>query len=167
MVGFPGGASGKESSCQWRRPKRRVFETWVRKIPWRRAWQPTPAFLPGESHGQRFLAGYSPWGHKESDMTEATEHAGTTVLCRVPQQPRGAVMRVWTTASSGRETYRGPAGVSMARTLPQIGRGVLEAGSKPCELRATVSSTRQGLCCCSSPSDDWGPWQQEAISTCC
>ena len=42
------------------------------KIPWRRAWQPTPVFLPGESHGQRSLAGYSPWGCKESDMTETT-----------------------------------------------------------------------------------------------
>ena len=47
-----------------------VFSPWVVKIPWRRAWQPTPAFLPGASHGQRSLAGYSPWGHKESDMTE-------------------------------------------------------------------------------------------------
>ena len=42
------------------------------RSPWRRAWQPTPVFLPGESHGQRSLAGYSSWGHKESDMTEAT-----------------------------------------------------------------------------------------------
>ena len=39
-------------------------------IPWRRKWQPTPIFLPGESHGQRSLVGYSPWGHKESDTTE-------------------------------------------------------------------------------------------------
>ena len=46
----------------------------VRKIPWRRAWRPTPVFLPEESHGQRSLAGYSPWGLKESDMTEATWH---------------------------------------------------------------------------------------------
>jgi len=43
------------------------------KIPWRRARQPTPVFLPGESHGQRSLAGYSPWGCKESDRTEVTE----------------------------------------------------------------------------------------------
>ena len=43
---------------------------WVRKIPWRRAWQHTPVFLPGESHGQRSPAGYSPWGHKELDATE-------------------------------------------------------------------------------------------------
>ena len=40
------------------------------KIPWRRKWQPTPVFLPGESHGGRSLVGYSPWGHKESDRTE-------------------------------------------------------------------------------------------------
>ena len=49
-------------------------ETWVRslgwEIPWRRAWQPTPIFLPGESNRQRSLAGYSPWGHKESDTTK-------------------------------------------------------------------------------------------------
>ena len=51
-----------------------LWETWVRsrdwEDPWRREWLPTPVFLPGESHGQRSLAGYSPWGHKESDMTE-------------------------------------------------------------------------------------------------
>ena len=52
--------------------KRRGFNPWVGKIPWRRAQQPTPVFLPGESNGQRRLAGYSPWGHKEWDMTEAT-----------------------------------------------------------------------------------------------
>ena len=46
------------------------FNPWVRKIPWRRAWQPTPVFLPGEFHGQGSLVGYSLWGHKESDMTK-------------------------------------------------------------------------------------------------
>ena len=40
------------------------------KIPWRREWQPTPVFLPGEFHGQKSLVGHSPWGRKESDMTE-------------------------------------------------------------------------------------------------
>ena len=40
----------------------------------RRKWQPTLVFLPGEAHGQRSLEGYSPWGHKELDMTEVTEH---------------------------------------------------------------------------------------------
>ena len=47
------------------------FESWVKKIPWRRAWLPTPAFLPGESHGHRSLVGYSPWGRKESDTTKS------------------------------------------------------------------------------------------------
>ena len=51
------------------------FDPWVGNIPWRRAWQFTPIPLPGESHGQRNLAGYSPWGHRESDTTEVTEHA--------------------------------------------------------------------------------------------
>ena len=46
------------------------FDPWVGKIPWRKEWQPAPVFLPGEFHGQRSLAGYSPWGHKESDTTE-------------------------------------------------------------------------------------------------
>ena len=54
--------SGKESTCQCRRHR---FNSWVRKIPWRRKWQPIPVFLPGEFHGQRSLAGYSPWGCKE------------------------------------------------------------------------------------------------------
>ena len=58
--GFPGGTSGKEHACQCRRPKRRKFNPWVRKILWRREWQPTPVFLPGESHGQKSLVGYSP-----------------------------------------------------------------------------------------------------------
>ena len=46
------------------------FNPWVRKIPWKRKCQPSPVFLPGEFHGQRSLAGYSPWGLKELDMTE-------------------------------------------------------------------------------------------------
>ena len=69
---FPGGASGKEPTFQCRRRKRREFNPWVRKISWRRAWQLTPVFLPGESHGQWSLEGYNPWGHKEMDTTEET-----------------------------------------------------------------------------------------------
>ena len=57
--GFPDGASGKEPACQCRRDKRPGFDPWVRKNPWRRERQPTP-FLPGGSHEQRSLAGYSP-----------------------------------------------------------------------------------------------------------
>ena len=50
--------------------RRLEFDPWVRKIPWRREWLPTPIFLPGESHKQRSLAGYSPWCCKEFDMTK-------------------------------------------------------------------------------------------------
>ena len=67
-----GGARGKEPACSCRRHKTCGFDPWVGKIPWRRAWQPTAVFLPGESHGQRSLAGYSQQDHKESDLTEAT-----------------------------------------------------------------------------------------------
>ena len=71
-LAFPGGACGKELACQFRRCRRPRFDPWVGKIPWYRAWQPSPVFLPGESHGQRSLARYGPQSHKESDVTEAT-----------------------------------------------------------------------------------------------
>ena len=66
--GFPGGSEVKVSACS-------VGDLGSipgsgRKIPWRRNWQPTPVFLPGESHGRRSLVGYSPRGRKESDVTE-------------------------------------------------------------------------------------------------
>ena len=49
--GFPGGTSSKEPAYHFKRHKRLMFDPWIWKIPWRRAWQPTPVFLPGESHG--------------------------------------------------------------------------------------------------------------------
>ena len=71
---FPGAASGKEPTCQCRRHKRCGFNPWVRKIPCRRA------SMPGESHGQRSLAGYSPQGRKELNMTELTERSHTKII---------------------------------------------------------------------------------------
>ena len=68
-MGFPGGASGKESTCQCRRHKRYGFDPQVGMTPWSNKWYPTPVFLPGKFHGQRSLVGYSPWGCKELDMT--------------------------------------------------------------------------------------------------
>ena len=65
---FPCGSDVKVSAYNaCRRPR---FIPWVRKIAWRRKWQPTPVHLPGESHGWRSLVGYSSWGRKESDRTE-------------------------------------------------------------------------------------------------
>ena len=68
--GLPKWQSGKESACQYRGYRRLGFDSWVRKIPWRRKWQPSLAFLPGKFHGQRSLEGYSPWHHKELNMSE-------------------------------------------------------------------------------------------------
>ena len=79
--GLPTWQSGKESACQCRRRKRRVFDPWVGKIPWRKKWQPTPVFLPEEPHGQRQLVGYSPCGCKEMDVLEhSTNHTHTQIL---------------------------------------------------------------------------------------
>ena len=81
FLGFPGGTSGKKSACQCRRCKRVRFNPQVGKIPWKRKWQPTPVFLPGESHGQRSLVGYSPWGCKKSDRTELLSTLSLTYRC--------------------------------------------------------------------------------------
>ena len=63
---FPGGSDGKESACN--------AETWVQSLGWEdpleKGQLPTPVFLPGEFHGQRSLVGYSPLGHKESNIAE-------------------------------------------------------------------------------------------------
>ena len=72
IFAFPGGTTGKEPACQCKTCKRHRLDPWVGKIPWRGKWQPTSLFLPGESHGQKSLVGYSSVDHKELDMTEAT-----------------------------------------------------------------------------------------------
>ena len=74
-MGLPWWYSGEESTCQGRG---RGFTPWVGKIPWRRAWQPTPVFLPGEAHGQRSQAGCRPRGRKESRRTERIAHTSST-----------------------------------------------------------------------------------------
>ena len=65
-LGLPWWIRQQGNYLQCQRPR---FDPWVGKIPWRREWQLSPVFRPGECHGQRNLAGYSPWGCKESDMT--------------------------------------------------------------------------------------------------
>ena len=66
------------------------FNPWVGKISWRRKWQPTPVFLPGKSHGWRSLVGYSPWGRKESDMTEQL-HFHLFTIAKMWRQPKCAL----------------------------------------------------------------------------
>ena len=75
--GLPRWLTGKESTCQCRKSRRcsrRRFNPWVRKIPWRRKWQLTPVFLPGRSHGQRSLVGYSPWSAKNGTWLSNQAH---------------------------------------------------------------------------------------------
>ena len=73
VLGFPAGTGSKEPACQCRRHKRHWFNPWVRKIPWRRAWQPIPTFLPGESQGREAW-----WatvhGVAKNWMTEVAQH---------------------------------------------------------------------------------------------
>ena len=83
----PGGTSGKGPTCQRRRHKRRGFHPWVEKIPWRRAWQPVPVFLPGESHGLRSLAGYR---HRVTRVGPnwnglACTHSQVSAICLTPR----------------------------------------------------------------------------------
>ena len=81
LTGLPWCLRWQRILLQCRRSKRHGFDPWVRKISWRREWQSTPAF-PGKFHGQRSLVGYSPWGHKESDMTDRL----TLTLSRLIEQ---------------------------------------------------------------------------------
>ena len=71
--GLPRWLIGKESAWQRKRCRRLGFDSWVGKIPWRIKWQSTSGFLPGESHGQKILAGYSPWGLKRVRRSLATK----------------------------------------------------------------------------------------------
>ena len=73
MANSPDGSDGKESAYN-------TGDFWIGKIPWRREWQPTPVFLPGEFHGQRSLGGYSPWGQKASEATEQLTTHGWFIL---------------------------------------------------------------------------------------
>ena len=112
-VGFPGGSAGKESACNVRRSE---FDPWVRKIPWRRDWPPTPVFLPRESHGQRRLVGYSPWGGKDSRITECVR-AG-----------QGLLVPLVCTDGLSSPTWGGDGPSAWATLLPSL----LQAGQGSC-----------------------------------
>ena len=93
--------SGKESACQcWKRR----FNPWVGKIPWKGKWQPTPVFLPGQFHGQKSLAGYSSWGHRDVDTTQRLTFTFSQGLKSVPsrtecQDPWGLEKHKWSRTS--------------------------------------------------------------------
>ena len=82
--GFPDGTRSKERACQCRRRRKWGFDPWVRKIPCRKKWQPTPVFLPGESHGQRSLVGY-----KSQTRLKRLSTQGCTAPFSLPVPPKG------------------------------------------------------------------------------
>ena len=92
LLDFPGGSDSKSVCLQWGRPG---FEPWVRKIPWRRKWQPIPVLLPGKSYGRRSLVGYSPWGRQESDTTERLQFHFLLVLHQLHLRSSGIDPRDW------------------------------------------------------------------------
>ena len=90
--------AGKEPACQCRRRKRRRFDSWVGKILWRKAWQPTAVFFPRESHGQRSLGWgrcYRPWGRKELDTTVrlSTGRQASWLPSELEFRPRASLWR--------------------------------------------------------------------------
>ena len=88
--GFCSGSDGKRICVLRRRPR---FDPWVGKMPWRRKWKPIPVFLPGKSHGQRSLLGYSPWGCKELDTTyQLNNNKNPHVIFRVKKKPSVALL---------------------------------------------------------------------------
>ena len=80
FLGFPCGSDGDEFACN---AGNLSLIPGLGRFPWRREWLPTPVFLPGKSHGQRSLVGYSSRGHKESDMTEQLKQGQFSVLSRM------------------------------------------------------------------------------------
>ena len=91
VVRVSGGLNGEESASQH---KRHRFNLWVGKILWRGKWQSTPVFLPGKSHGQKSLAGYSPWDQKESDMIEHAYSMHVPVYQAGVRVPPGRTWRI-------------------------------------------------------------------------
>ena len=93
-MSFPGGLVVKNLPARGR-CKRCWFHLWVKEMPWRRAWQPTWVLLTGESHGQRSLVGYSPWGRKELGTTEATWHTSMHYIYSQRKKIFGSEWRWW------------------------------------------------------------------------
>ena len=114
--------SGKEPTCQCRRRKRHGFDPWVGKIPWRRAWQPTPVFLPGKSK-DREARWASPRGRQEGDTTKATEHHTHVGQWQGPRARSSGTLCEMREASAELRSHRCPEGKAPAPAL--VSRGIL------------------------------------------
>ena len=111
------GTSGKEPTCQCRRWKRRVFDPRVGKVPWRRAWQRTPLFLPGEFHGQRSMAVYSPGGSQKV-RHDWSNLAGTHTWCLTQHYAYSSKMAKY--CFSGAGAFRGAQGFFFFVSLQKV-----------------------------------------------
>ena len=146
---LPSGLDGKRICWQCGRPR---FDPWVRKILWRREWQPTPVFLPGKFHGQRSLVGYSPQGHQEADtflftFTCMHEHMSTTWYCYHVLYTWGNGGAEADDLATASQWKTAPAGVTLGRWTVLLG---LEA-----QRFATWASSLGSRACLS-------PWHQAA-----
>ena len=143
---------GKESACQCGRHRRCWFYPWVRKIPWRREWQHSPAFLLGESHGQRSLAGYSPKGCKESDTTgwlstHTWQNGQSVTQWKSLQQKRlGAKMSTAKTLQENRWTHFKP-GLENTKNRKRwgwiVGQGLVHVKPWQCKSFAVICHNEQ------------------------
>ena len=127
-AGLPWWFSGEESTCQCRR---HGLDPWVGRISWRRKWLPTPVLLPGKSHGQRSLPGYSPWGHKRVGHDWATTKSTTTNPC-------------WTLTPMAKCPLTWPPIClpSMKTQLPSLPQGLFSDPDNGVDL-----TPHQGTCC--------------------
>ena len=100
---FPGGSVVKNASANAGDTTDSEFSPWVEKIPWRRKWQPIPVFLPGKFHGQRSLAGYSPWGHR----AYTTEHTRIYTYIRLSKDLKSRPCRISALHNKPSENLKG------------------------------------------------------------
>ena len=125
------------------RCKRCGFHPWVEKMHWSRAWQPTPVFLPRESHGQRSLAGYGPQGCKESDTTEMTQRVSGAAGVRPNRDKVSGQERNLQRSSSSRGCPRGPICPLRSRWLE---KGICKAALPLEVVPGTRSWDEKGIC---------------------
>ena len=139
MYGLPRWCWEFSGGSWWPACRRPSFDPWVGKLPWRRKWQPTQVFLPGESQGQRSLVGYSPWGHKASDTSEwlhFTSSAGTSgkeLTCQCKRHERQVWSWVW---EGPLEKEKDPTPVFLPRESPgqRTLAGYCPKGSKESDM---------------------------------
>ena len=129
FTGLPRRLSWERIHLQCRRPG---LDPWVRKFPWRKEWRPTPVFLPGESHRERSLVGYSPRGHKESDVTKQLSLHFTSLLMFMAGFPAGSVIK------------NPPADVRDADSFPGSGRSPGEGSGNPLQCSCLGSPLGRG-----------------------